>query len=448
MRFTGHHGVLDVTVSNPQIRITSAGAATLSVTSGGAQVPFATLDLSRAARTTVDGAVTYTAAPAALTAAGRDRVLAGYSTTLNPVTFTIGSVAAAPSGTTGTVAAAAVKAKTTLPAAPPASDGIDVDAENLAALESGQPATISASGFQPNEEGIKVVVYSSPVLLDTVTADSAGVATWSGSVPAGLEDGAHTLTLQGSVDRGLTFTLTRATTVLGSCTVEGATLKWGYKESFRTYIEGIAKGGWTLTDVAYQYPDFVWQNGTGSFDDEALTGLVSFGGSITFTGHDGALNTTLANAGIEIAGDKGYLVFDVTGTTQGGESIDQQGVRLAEFALGDATIVDGVLTFDAIPTTLTEAGAAAFGTYAAGEALDPVTAVIPVNADCGVTPEEVDSEAAASVTTVTEPATSEGAPVWPWIVGGLVVVVLAATGGVLIARRNRKDETAETTTEV
>jgi hypothetical protein len=294
-------------------------------------------------------------------------------------------------------------------------------------------------------------VYSTPVLLDTVTADASGVATWSGTLPASLEDGDHTLTFQGSVDRGIAFTLARATAAIGSCTVEGATLKWGYKESFRTYIEGIAKGGWTLTDVAYQYPDYVWENGAGSFDDASLTGLVTYGGSINFTGHDGALNTTLANARVELAGDTGYLVFDVTGTTQDGASVDQPGVRLAEFALGDAAVVDGKLSLDAIPTTLTEAGAAAFGTYAAGEALDPVTAVIPVNTECGAAVEEEpeqESEAGAAVTAVTEPVDAEGAPVWPWIVGGLVVVALAATGGVLIARRNRKGETAETTTEV
>ncbi|MCB8043927.1 hypothetical protein JM654_05890 [Microbacterium oxydans] len=52
------------------------------------------------------------------------------------------------------------------------------------------------------------------------------------------------------------------------------------------------------------------------------------------------------------------------------------------------------------------------------------------------------------MTAADEPADAEGAPVWPWIVGGLVVVALAATGGVLIARRNRVAETAETTTEV
>ena len=450
VRFTGHHGALDVTVSNPQIRITSAGTATLSVTSGGAVVPFATLDLSRAVRTTANGAVSYTAAPAALTDAGRDRVLSGYSTTLNPVTFTIGSVAAAPAGTTGTVAVAAVKAKTTLPATPPATEGIDVDEANLTALGSGQPAAVSASGFQANEQDIKVVVYSTPVLLETVSADANGVATWSGALPASLEDGEHTLTFQGSVNRGLVFTLARGTAVIGSCTVDGASLNWGYKESFRTYIEGIAKGGWTLTDVTYEYPDYVWKNGTGSFDDKTLTGIVTYGGSITFTGHDGALNTTLANARLELAGDKGYVVFDVSGITQGGENIDQKGVRLAEFALGDAAVVDGVLSLDAVPTTLTDAGAAAFGTYAAGEKLDPLSAVLPVQTDCGVAAEEtdVDSEATAVVTTATEPVDGEGAPVWPWIVGGIVVVALAATGGVLIARRNKKDDTAEVTTEV
>ncbi|KQR39593.1 HtaA domain-containing protein [Microbacterium sp. Leaf159] len=452
VRFTGHGGVLDVTVSNPQVSVTSAGAATLYVTHAGAQVAFATLDLSRAVVTTANGAVTYSGAPATLTADGRNRVLAGFSTNLDPVSFTIGSVAAAPSGTTGTVAAAVLKAKTTLPATPPATTGIEIDEQSLAALQSGKTATFSASGFQPNETGIKVVVYSTPVLLDTISADAAGIATWTGTLPASLEDGVHTLTLQGSVSRGLEFTLARETAVIGACTVDGATLEWGYKESFRTYIEGIAAGGWTLTDVAYEYPDYVWSSGTGSFDDETLTGLVTFGGSINFTGHSGALNTTLANARVELAGDTGYLVFDVLGTTQDGQSVDQKAVRLAEFALGDAAVIDGVLSLEAIPTTLTEAGAAAFGTYAAGEELDPVTALLPVAAECGVAVEEdepAESEGTAAAASVTAVADTEGAPVWPWIVGGLVVVVLAVGGGVLIGRRTRATaENAEVTTEV
>ena len=178
---------------------------------------------------------------------------------------------------------------------------------------------------------------------------------------------------------------------------------------------------------------------------------MTYGGSINFTGHDGALNTTLANFRIELAGDTGYIVVDVTGTTQTGEAIDLKAVRFAEFALGDAAPIDGVLTLDSIPATLTEAGATAFGTYAAGEALDPVSAVIPVGADCGVAApvdEESDSEASAAVTAVTEVADEQGAPIWPWIVGGLVLAALVGAGGVYLGRRSNKPALAETTTEV
>ncbi|MFP3821742.1 HtaA domain-containing protein, partial [Bacillus sp. SIMBA_008] len=44
VRFTGHHGVLDITLSDPVIRVTSSNSATLFVSSGGSQVAFATLD--------------------------------------------------------------------------------------------------------------------------------------------------------------------------------------------------------------------------------------------------------------------------------------------------------------------------------------------------------------------------------------------------------------------
>ena len=157
-----------------------------------------------------------------------------------------------------------------------------------------------------------MVVYSTPVLLDTVTADASGVATWSGTLPASLEDGEHTLTFQGSVDRGLTFTLARATAAVGQCTVEGATLKWGYKESFRTYIEGIAKGGWTLTGVTYKgtldlsasSASLTIVNGIALSD---ITG--NNPGTINLTGISSVLvvkgNTTLDNATINIGGSGG-----------------------------------------------------------------------------------------------------------------------------------------------
>ncbi|GAA1856573.1 HtaA domain-containing protein [Microbacterium koreense] len=440
VRFSGHGGILDVSVANPEIRATSPSSAALYVTSGGARVHFATLDLGAAARTTNGGAVTFTAAPATLTSAGRSQVFQGYGTSLDPVTFTVGSAGFAPSGSTGTVAQAAATPAapaTTLPDTPPATTGIDLDSDTREALEEGRRVTVSASGFEANEEGVLVVVYSTPVVLDEVTADASGVATWTGSLPASLADGEHTLTFQGSVDRGVRFTLARQATI-GSCVVEDASLNWGFKESFRTYIEGIAAGGWELTEVVYEYPDFVWTGGRGNIDPETQTGLVAYGGTVRFTGHSGALDTTFSDARIELDGDTGYVVFDIVGETQGGDSVDQDDVRFAEFAVPDLELVDGNLVLDALPTTLTDAGAAAFGTYAPGEALDPVSAVVPVEADCGVTAPVVEEEPVAQPEAAEPEATaaSESSPVWPWAVGGIaLVLVVAAATWIVIARR-------------
>ncbi|MEV8274250.1 HtaA domain-containing protein [Microbacterium sp. NPDC077184] len=363
VRVLGHSGVLDVTIAAPQVRITSSTSADLYVTSGGSQVRFATLNLTAGTRSTGSGTVTYSGVPATITADGVARVLQGFSTTLDPVTFTVGVPAPAPAGSTGTVVAAAPEPQ---------------------------------ARVLPTE-------------------------------------------------RGIASTLAR-TAALGACVVDAATLAWGFKESFRTYIEGIAAGGWELDGVAYDYPDFTWTGGTGSVDAETRAGLVGFGGSIRFTGHDGALDTTLTDARIELAGDRGYVVFDVSGTTQDGAPVAQAGVRLAEFALPDLEVTDDGLLLDALPATLTDAGATAFGTYPAGEQLDPVSAVLPISADCDLAA----GDAAAVVEDETEPtpagpeaqsattAASDAAPaVWPWAVGGFVVLAALAGAGVwvIVARR-------------
>jgi hypothetical protein len=445
VRFTGHNGILDVTVADPQLRVTGRDTAALYVTSGGASVHLADVDLRRAVRTQIGQTVTFADAPTTLTADGRARVFGGNATTLDPLTVTIGSPALAPSGGTGTVAAAAPSPEVrSIPATAPTSDGIQLDAATRAALEAGEPVTVSAGGFGAGETGIAVVVYSTPVLLDTVTADADGIATWTGSLPATLPDGAHTLTFQGSVDRGVSFTLTRAaSTAEGACVVSGADLRWGYKESFRVYIEGIAAGGWELTDVAYDYPQFVWEGGEGSLAADAGAGLVGFGGSIRFTGHDGALDTTLSDARIELAGDTGYLVFDIAGTTQDGAAVAETGVRLAEFAVPADAVQDGAFVLDAVPAALTAAGSAAFGSYPAGEELDPVSATLPMADGC---------DAPAAAPTVAEEAAAAGgpeetamiaadadapAPAWPWIAGGAAALVLAAAVILVLARRRR-----------
>lgn len=442
VRFTGHGGVLDVTIANPEVRIASAGAATLFVSNGGSQVAFATLDLDAAVRITTSGTVTYSDVPATLTAAGRSRVFQGYTTPLDAVTFTVGVAAPAPAGSTGTVASAPRQAPArTIPSTPPTSIGIELDDAARAALEAGEPVTVRASGFAPNEDAIQVVVYSTPTLLGEVSADASGTATWSGTLPATLPDGEHTLTFQGSVDRGIRFTLARSASAVG-CVVDAASLRWGFKESFRTYLEGIAAGGWELTDVAYEYPEFVWRSGTGTVDTDTRAGLVAYGGGIRFAGHGGALDTTLSNARIELAGDTGYVVVDVTGTTQAGEPVTAAGVRFAEFALPDLEVTDDGLVLDALPATLTDAGAAAFGKYAAGEALDPVSAVLPISAECGVEPAASEADAPVAEAVKTDAATADpaAAAVWPWAIGGIVVAL--GIGAIVWIAASRRRATA------
>ncbi|KQR92191.1 MAG: HtaA domain-containing protein [Microbacterium ginsengisoli] len=441
VRYVGHGGILDVTVANPQIRLTSATAGALVVTSGGREVVFATLELAGATRTEASGAVTYAGVAATLTDAGRTQVFGGNATTLDPLTFTVGAAAAAPAGATGTVATASSAVRTTrsIPATPPATTGIELDEATLAALQSGDRVTVTASGFQSGETGISIVVYSTPTLLDTVAADASGTATWTGTLPATLADGAHTLTFQGSVSRGIPFTLTRAVaTALGTCQATAATLDWGVKESFRTYIEGIAAGGWQLEGVTYAYPVFSWATGTGAVDPEALVGTVMFGGSVRFTGHGGALDTTLANARIEFAGDVGYLVFDVTGTTQAGEAVAQHDVRFAQFALTPSVRDAAGITLTDAATTLTPAGAAAFGTYSAGEQLDPVSASIALPSGCAAAAQSSSGSGATEVTAAGAELTSDDtALVWPWFVGGGVLLAAAVLAAVLVVRRRR-----------
>ena len=202
-----------------------------------------------------------------------------------------------------------------------------------------------------------------------------------------------------------------------ACIVEDATLTWGFKESFRSYISGtIANGEWTVSDGAtYETPDFGFAGGTGTF------GEVAFDGAIRFTGHGGILDTTVANPRIIWGGASGTLYLDVSGTTQEGDPVDETAVPFADLTFGEEIGVDadGDLRFEDVAATLTDEGAAAFGTYESGEPLDPLTIQLTVESACAL-PEP--------------PA----APTWPiWIAGASGAAVIAAVA-VLVVRRRRK----------
>jgi Htaa len=171
-----------------------------------------------------------------------------------------------------------------------------------------------------------------------------------------------------------------------SCEVSTASLTWGFKESFRSYISGnIANGKWTVADGAeYSTPNFSWPDGSGPFDASAASGSLVFTGSIEFTGHGGILDTTVANPRVRFAGAQAILDLDVDGTTQQGKPISEKSVPFAALDLSKAAIRTdgGTVTIAKAPADLTAEGASAFGTYKSGETLDPVTVSFVTSEAC------------------------------------------------------------------
>ena len=173
-----------------------------------------------------------------------------------------------------------------------------------------------------------------------------------------------------------------------SCTVSGATLDWGFKESFRAYIDGsIANGEWTVADGAsYATPSFSWSDGTAEIDPSAHTTEVTFRGSIQFTGHEGLLDTTIADPMVRIAADgTATVLLDVSGPTMEGDQIDLADVAFVTGPADPESIAAEGEQRIAIPApALTPDGSTAFPNYEAGTAFDDLILSLPSTEDCRV----------------------------------------------------------------
>lgn len=430
VRYLGHSGLLDVTLRDPRVTIESASRASLSVSVNGSPVTLATLNLAAASRTAnADGSVRFTGVPATLTASGtsvfsfQGRAFYAAGTALDPVTFTIGSPAPTGGGTSvagATITGGAVElarfVERPISAEPPATTGAELVGVDGDLLPGGR-IEARAPGFQPGETGIRVVVYSEPRLLGEVTADAHGQAVWTGRLPDDLV-GQHTLTFPGSVDRGVVLQIVDpAATAAGAdqCVVSDAQLDWGFKESFRAYVSGsIARGEWEVLDGAsYEVPLFTFAGGQGAINPAARTGEIAFEGAIRFTGHEGILDTLIANPRVVFtSATTAELVADVTGTRQDFEEVEALDVRFLELNLAGAdsgSRDNGTVTITGIPTQLTVSGADAFGTYPAGEEFDPITLTYSLPTDCAASPADaapgdLDGDAAGGSGPDAEPA--------------------------------------------
>jgi hypothetical protein len=210
------------------------------------------------------------------------------------------------------------------------------------------------------------------------------------------------------------------------CEVESASLDWGFKESFRGYIDGsIANGEWTVADGAtYETPSFGFPADDGRVDPRAPNGSVDFVGTVRFTGHGGILDTTIGNPVLVFQGtDDAVLLLDVAGATMEGDAVEVTEARFVTVDLTgqDLTPVDGIVTIVAAPTALTVEGEEAFPNYPAGEAFDPISATIDLG-DCDLTGQPIGTDTVDGGDGVIGDAT-------PWV---LLVIVLAAVLVILV----------------
>lgn len=238
-----------------------------------------------------------------------------------------------------------------------------------------------------------------------------------------------------------------------ACAVTDGTLTWGVKESFRSYISGsIANGSWETSDGAsYETPSFQWRSGTGEIDPATGTGSVSFTGSVHFTGHDGVLDLTLANPTLEFEGDgKAALLLDARSTDATGEvTIDSEQEWVGDVVAGSfSAITEDGFNAAAMPATLTNSGAKAFaGFYEPGVDLDPIDLALTFDG-CdvsGVAPDApTETPQATAAPGAEAPVVAEQQIPWiPIIIGGVAILVIGVTAGMLLTGRKRPEQTSE-----
>lgn len=244
-----------------------------------------------------------------------------------------------------------------------------------------------------------------------------------------------------------------------ACEITGGQLSWGIKDSFRAYISGtIANGTWEVSDGAtYETPLFGWSDVSGVIDPETLAGSAEFTGAVHFTGHDGLLDTVMANPTLAFAEDgTGTLLLDLSNLTMddalAGDTDKAQTITQASFITLDLASAPLMLDADgttisatAVPTAITQAGFDAFGTYETGTAFDPIDVTLTVECPEDEDEDEVDETAAATSEPTAAPATADSADMsWiGWLVGIAVLIAVIAVIVWLVLRRRAAATPAE-----
>lgn len=325
-----------------------------------------------------------------------------------------------------------------------------------AVVFSSVPAAMSAAGAQLfSYNGTVFPGYEPGSALDPVNFAIGSTGSASGSAAGKVVASAPKKTAAAAAPTPTPSAVPTASAPL-ACNVTSATLVWGFKESFRSYISGtIANGSWDTTgNVSYKTPVFTIAGGTGSLDETASKGAVSFTGSMHFTGHSGALDTTFSDPVLEIVDATTALLYvDVASAPrEAAEAGDAtihtyDDIPFVRIDLASATAGSGSISGSALPTALTSEGNTVFSSYEVGSAFDPID--VSVASSCAA-PASAPTPAPTPTPTPTltptaraELAAGAGSSGdWPWWSLGMVATFAAGLGLGRLLPRIRKQVTA------
>lgn len=327
------------------------------------------------------------------------------------------------------------------PVEPSADPVLEIGSGANATPRPGDVVTFTVKNLEAGEK-VRFEVHSDPIDAGTASAGADGAARLLWSVPAGFVAGQHEVRVYRVIDGVsektpfLTKAMTTAaapvvvppvtedpkTPVCVAHAVDGGSMTWGLKQSFRSYVEGpIAKG-------EFSGGSFTASGGSLNVESGAR-GTVRFGGSITATGHNGLLNFRLSNPSVVLnGGGSAALYAQVSSTDTSGKPSTNGTVHFADLSFGAASVSGGSVSVNGATVRLTAAGATAFaGFYEAGTVLDPMSFRVSLGADtaCDST---TDPSGGGSLAT-----TGADGPVLPLAMGAILLIA----GLALVAVRRR-----------
>lgn len=142
--------------------------------------------------------------------------------------------------------------------------------------------------------------------------------------------------------------------------VESGNLTWNIRDSFLHYLNTIARGNITVEGLSKNAAgglDFT--SASGSYDEATKTGQINFAGKVHISGHHGQLNSSFENTRLVIKEGKGYLVVDAEALNMQGENRTFKDLVLAEVDLSGATLENNVLSAKNAAVTVTVEGSEA-----------------------------------------------------------------------------------------